>query len=258
MGELEIPGYMEFFGDDYLGAYRETISPENAILEVAFVQRVLGLSVGQEVLDLCCGHGRHAVLLAKAGLTMTGLDLSKGYLKQAALNAAAAGVELELVYSDMRQVPFVSRFDAVINLFTSFGYLGGYLGSDAEDMRVLHQVSNALKPGGKFLIDLINKDWVVANNLVDERKVDPNGTVYQEHRELDLVRSRIQNSFIVTTPDGSTRHSDGLTIRLYTLVEITDMLAEAGLTFQSAYGGYDAEPYNVGTRRMIMVAEKQS
>ena len=252
MGDLEIPGYMEFFGNDYLGAYRETISPENAVLEATFVQRVLGLSADDEVLDLCCGHGRHAVLLAKAGLTMTGLDLSAQYLEQAASNAEAAGVELELVCSDMRQVPFEGRFDAVINLFTSFGYLD----SDAEDMKVLHQVSKALKPGGTFLIDLINRDWVVANNLVDERKVDPNGTVYQEHRELDLERGLIQNSFIVTTPDGSTRHSDGLTIRLYTLVEITDMLAEAGLTFQSAYDGYDLERYHVGTRRMIVMAGK--
>ncbi len=252
MGDLSPPSYMEFFGDDYLGAYRETISPENAVLEAAFVQRVLELSAGDHVLDLCCGHGRHAVLLAKTGLAMTGLDLSEGYLKQAALNAASAGVDLKLVCSDMRRVPFEGRFDAVVNLFTSFGYLN----SDAENMKVLRQVSKALKPGGTFLLDLINRDWVVSNNLEDERKVNPNGTVYQEHRELDLAKGRIQNSFIVTTPDGSTRYSDGLTIRLYTLTEIMDMLAEAGLTFQSTYGGYDAEPYTTNTRRMIVLAKK--
>lgn len=247
-------GYMEFFGDDYLGAYRETISPENAVSEAAFVQNVLGLSAGDEVLDLCCGHGRHAVLLAKAGFKVTGLDLSAQYLEQAAKNSASAGVELELVHSDMREIPFDSRFDAVVNLFTSFGYLGGYLESDAEDMKVLHQVSKALKPGGKLLIDLINRDWVVANNLVDERKVHPNGTMYQEHRELDLANGRIQNSFVVTTPDGRSHHSDGLTIRLYTLSELTDMLADAGLVFEAAYGGYESEPYTAETRRMIVVA----
>ena len=171
MRDLEIPGYMEFFGDDYLGAYRETIAPENAALEAAFVQRALDLSPGAEVLDLCCGHGRHAVLLAKAGLTMTGLDLSEQYLEQAALNAVAAGVGLELVHSDMRQVPFEGRFDAVVNLFTSFGYLN----SDEEDMKVLHQVSKVLKPGGRFLIDLINREWVVSNYVQDERKTVPEG-----------------------------------------------------------------------------------
>jgi SAM-dependent methyltransferase len=252
MPDLETPDYMEFFGDDYLGAYREAIAPENAVLEAAFIHRVLALPPGAEVLDLCCGHGRHAVLLAKDGLTMTGLDLSKAYLEQASLNATAAGVELELVCSDMRQVPFTGMFDAVVNLFTSFGYLN----SDEEDMKVLHQVSKALKLDGAFLIDLINREWVVSNYVQDERKAVPNGTVYQEHRELDLVHSRIQNSFTVTTPDGATHHSDGLTIRLYTLTELVHMLAEAGLAFQAIYGGYESEPYTLETRRMIVVAKK--
>lgn len=252
MADLEIPGYMEFFGDDYLGAYRETISPENTVLEAAFVQRALELPPGAELLDLCCGHGRHAVLLALAGFKVTGLDLSGQYLEQAALNAAEAGVELELVHSDMRQVPYLDRFDAVINLFTSFGYLN----SDDEDMVVLHQVAKALKPGGRFLIDLINRDWVVSNFIPEEERGNPDGTRYLARRELDLLHSRIQNSFVVTTPDGATRHLNGLTIRLYTLTEMSRMLAEAGLGFQTVYGGYESEPYSIETRRMIVVAAK--
>ena len=80
MADLPSPSYMEFFGDDYLGAYRETISPENAVVESAFVHRVLQLRRDAEVLDLCCGHGRHAVILALTGLRVTGLDLSEAYL----------------------------------------------------------------------------------------------------------------------------------------------------------------------------------
>jgi SAM-dependent methyltransferase len=252
MADLDVPGYMEFFGDDYLGAYRETITPENAAVETAFVQKVLGVPPGAEILDLCCGHARHAVLLAKTGFKVTGLDLSQQYLDQAAMNAALAGVALELVHSDMRQLPFEARFDAVVNLFTSFGYLD----SGDEDMKVLHEVSKALKPGGRFLIDLINWDWVVANNLVDERKVHPNGTVYQEHRELNLVRGTIHNSFVVTTPDGISYPSDGLTIRLYTLAELTGMLTDAGFAFEVVYGGYESEPYSNDSRRMIVMASK--
>ena len=70
------------------------------------------------------------------------------------------------------------------------------------------------------------------------------------------MRSRIQNSFTVMTPDGSTHHSDGLTIRLYTLTELTRMLVQAGMAFQAVYGGYDSEAYSIETRRMIVVAAK--
>ena len=90
MGDSEVNSYMEFFGDDYLGAYHETISVENTLIETEFVQQVLRLPAGSEVLDLCCGHGRHSVLLANAGLNMTGLDLSEQYLKQAASYAKSA------------------------------------------------------------------------------------------------------------------------------------------------------------------------
>ena len=164
----------------------------------------------------------------------------------------SVGIEQELVHSDMREIPFDSRFDAVINLFTSFGYLS----SDSEDVKVLKQVTKALKPDGRFLIDLINRDWVVKNNLEEERKTAPNGTVYQEHRELDLVNGRIQNSFTVTTPDGETYNSDGLTIRLYTLGELTSMLAAVGLNTEAVYGGYELQSYNNEARRMIILAVK--
>ncbi len=252
MTDLPVPSYMEFFGDDYLGAYRETISPENAMVESAFVHRVLQLARDAEVLDLCCGHGRHAVILALTGLRVTGLDLSDVYLERAAALAAGVGVELPLVRSDMREIPFEGRFDAVINLFTSFGYLN----SDEEDMKVLHQVVKALKPGGQFLIDLINREWVVSNYVRDERKEAPNGTVYQERREIDLLTSRINNSFWVTAPDGTVHHTDGLTIRLYSLTELVRMLESAGLVYRTVYGGYELERYGVETRRMIVVADK--
>ena len=252
MVDPDVCSYMEFFGDDYLGAYHETISDENTLIEIDFVQQVLRLPVGSEVLDLCCGHGRHSVLLAQAGLKMTGLDLSERYLKQAASYAKSVGIELHLVHSDMRQIPFESQFDAVINLFTSFGYLS----SDNEDVHVLKQVSKALKPDGRFLIDLINRDWVVSNNLADERKTAPNGTVYQEHRELDLVNGRIKNTFTVTTPRGATYKSDGLTIRLYTLGELKSMLSDAGFTIKAVYGGYKSQLYNNEARRMIIVSAK--
>ena len=252
MVDPDVCSYMEFFGDDYLGAYHETISDENTLIEIGFVQQVLRLPVGSKILDLCCGHGRHSVLLAKAGLNMTGLDLSAQYLKQAASYATSMGVDLQLVHSDMRQIPFESQFDAVINLFTSFGYLS----SDNEDGHVLKQVSKALKPNGRFLIDLINRDWVISNNLEEERKIAPNGTVYQEHRKLDLMNGRIKNSFTVTTPGGATHKSNGLTIRLYALGELKDMLSDAGLTIEAVYGGYKAQPYNNEARRMIVVSAK--
>ena len=121
--EASSPWYVSFFGDDYLDAYGHLLTEERAQREVAFVEDALGLVPSSSVLDLCCGTGRHAVLLAKRGFQVTAQDLSESYLARASRAAEAAGVGLSVAHSDMRSIPFEASFDAVINMFTAFGYL---------------------------------------------------------------------------------------------------------------------------------------
>ena len=153
MAQPSLPWYQEFFREDFVKAYRNRLTEESAVQEVAFVEQILGLNSGQKVLDLCCGYGRHSIILVRHGFRVTGQDLSAAFLEQAQQSAEAEGLSLEVVLSDMRQIPFEEHFDAVINIFTSFGYLE----SEEEDMQVLYQVAKALKPGGRLLMDMINR-----------------------------------------------------------------------------------------------------
>ncbi|HEU0073388.1 MAG TPA: class I SAM-dependent methyltransferase [Dehalococcoidia bacterium] len=247
------PWYESFFGQDYLDVYGSSFTRQRAETEAGFAIGVLGLTAGAEVLDLCCGQGRHAVELAKHGCAVTALDLSQEYLELANEAAREAGVALETVRADMREIPFSDRFDAVVNMFSSFGYLE----SEAEDARVLEAIRRALKPGGVALLDLLNRDWVVANYETEDSHTDPDGTLYLEHRRLDLETSRNHVSFTVVAPDGSRREVDGHHIRLYTLREVRGMLdATTGLVYEGAHGGYAGEPYGIDTRRMIVVARR--
>lgn len=253
MSPSEIPWYESFFGADYLSVYGHVFSPERAEKEAAFVRRVLGLGPGDRVLDLCCGQGRHAVLLARYGLRVAAQDLSAEYLDMARQHAVSTGIELETAQSDMRQVAFKGAFDAVINMFTAFGYLE----SEEEDIKVLAQVQKALKPGGKLLLDTLNREWVVSNYIQNDWRTSEDGTIYLEHRELDLTTSRNHVSFTIISPDGTCRQSGGHHIRLYTLTEMIGMLKQTGLELVEVYGGFDGEPYSVDSRRMIVVAHKK-
>ena len=246
------PWYESFFGQDYLDVYGYQFTAERAGLEAGFAIKVLGLKPGDRVLDLCSGQGRHAVPLAAAGLHVTALDFSREYLDLASEAAKAAGVQIETVHADMRDIPFEDHFDAMINMFSSFGYLE----SEAEDARVLDAVRCSLRPGGVALLDLLNRDWVIANYETEDSHTDPDGTLYLEHRRLDLETSRNHVSFTVVSPDGTRREVDGHHIRLYTLREVRGMLAGAGLIYEGVHGGYEAEPYGIETRRMIVVARR--
>src|SRR5271170_7033063 len=98
--------YVNFFGEDYLNIYRHTLTAERTEKEVAFAEQKLALNAGARVLDLCCGPGRHSVLLAKRGYKVTGLDLSESYLGLARPGATDSKVGFDTVSADMREIPF--------------------------------------------------------------------------------------------------------------------------------------------------------
>jgi SAM-dependent methyltransferase len=154
----------------------------------------------------------------------------------------------------MRFIPFEGRFDAIVNMYSSFGYLE----SEAEDAKVLDAVVGALKPGGRVLFDLLNREWVVHNNGPADWHTGPDGTLYLEKRDLDLAASRNHVTFTAIEADGTRRDMGGHHIRLYTLREIIGGLDAAGLEYAAVYGGYAGEPYSPDTRRMLVVAHKAS
>ncbi|MGH7841929.1 MAG: class I SAM-dependent methyltransferase [Candidatus Binataceae bacterium] len=244
--------YVDFFRDDYLEVYAHLFTAERAETEAAFVAQALEIKPGARVLDLCCGPGRHSIPLAQRGFQVTGLDLNPTYLEAAQRSARAANLTLETVAADMREIPFQASFDAVVNMYSSFGYLD----SEAEDARVLQAVARASKPGGRLLLDMLNREWAVANYIPHDWHAGADGTLYIERRELDLATSRMHVSFTIVDPDGGRRDSVGHHIRLYSLTETTRMLEHAGLRVTGVFGGFEGETYAIATRRMIICAQK--
>ena len=150
--------------------------------EAAFLWRALGLKRGAEVLDVCCGTGRHALRLARRGATVTGLDATASYLAKARRDAKKRGLAVRLVRGDMARLPasFTGRFDAVYNVWTSFGYAL----DPREDLRILKGMARALKPGGRLLLDLLDSAWLQKNYKPHQVVRRPDGSYRQEQTEL--------------------------------------------------------------------------
>ncbi len=116
------PWWESFFGPDYLKQYEHAL-PRTA-QEVEGLERILHLRKASRILDLACGAGRHAIELARRGYQVTGYDLSEDLVRRARADAKRAKVKVSFVRGDMRELDFRGRFDAVINMFSSFGYFG--------------------------------------------------------------------------------------------------------------------------------------
>ncbi len=246
--------YKTFYDEHYLKEYAGGLTNERTQREVDFINSTLNLpqtAEGARILDLCCGHGRHTVELAAAGYSMVGQDLSATFLDLAKDAAAARDLQIQFVHSDMREIPFNGEFDAVINMFTAFGYF-----DDVENQKVLNAVARALKLGGKFLIDLLNAPRIIRDWLVQSWDELSDGTVVLTQRDYNLLTGNNEERRTYIAPDGSKREVD-LTWRMYFYPELTRMLNRAGLAPIQVFGGFDGSEYTLDSSRMIILAEKQ-
>lgn len=242
--------WRKYFSDDYLRLYKHDEGESSR--EAAAVIRMLQLEPGQKILDLACGFGRHSIVLAERGFSVTGYDLSESFLKKARDLADSLAVGLELTRGDMRDIPYEGEFDAVINMFTAFGFFE----NEEEDLKVLMGVYKALKPGGQFLMDVVNREYALTQTL-RRRWTQENGMYMLEERFFDYFRSRMElvNKLILTT--GEIKEAT-YSIRLYTLTEMLDLFNAAGLVLTDVYGDFGGDFYNADSPRMILVASKEA
>ena len=134
--------FTSFFDAAYVAQLREEKPPAQTRREVDFLLRALRPAPGARILDVPCGYGRHAAALAGRGFQVVGVDLSRAMIAEARRRFAGRP-RLTFVRGDMRRITFDREFDAVVNLYTSFGYF-----TPAQNQAVLRRLARALRPGG--------------------------------------------------------------------------------------------------------------
>jgi ubiquinone/menaquinone biosynthesis C-methylase UbiE len=239
--------YEQSFGEDYLIVYKHR-DIQGALSEVQKMAQWLNLQQGAKIFDLCCGMGRHSLALADLGYNVTGMDLSEVLLNEA--NRLDPNGKVRFFKGDMRQIPLMDEFDAVVNLFTSFGYFT----DDAENEQVLHEMSRLLKQNGKFIIDFLNPAYVEAHLVPQSRRQEGKLEIV-ENRSIEdgYVRKRI----IISEAGKKERHYLEQ-VKLVRLAEFQRMLKASGLELDHVFGHYDGTPYDEQhSPRLIMVGSKR-
>jgi SAM-dependent methyltransferase len=232
--------------DSPLLRQRDDIQPT-----VEFISTELALPTDARILDLCCGPGRYAVELAQRGFDVVGLDINAQYIALARQLAEREGVQATFQTGDMREIPFESHFDAIINVGTSFGFFD----REVENRRVIETVAKALKPGGIFLLEMANRDYYLKNFTAKDWRRLEDGRLLVIEREFDYVQSRIDAVFEKVGPEGFERWSHSW--RAYTLAEVVGMLEQVGLALSRVYGGWEGSPYGVDSPRMLITSERK-
>ena len=218
-----------------------------------------GIKPGSQLLDLNCGIGRHAVELARLGYRVTGVDFAPAYIERAKQLAKEKRVGTKVVFRvvDTRQVAQTlagATFDAVLNLFTSFGYY-----DDQTNLKILHGARQLVRRDALFLIDIGNRDQM-AQDLVHPhtfiRREDL--LILVEHKLLqETARLNSTWTFLREVPKQRYQMEGQVLIdqRIYNLHELIEIFAQAKWRFVGAFGGFDLKPFQLSARRIVAVFE---
>jgi SAM-dependent methyltransferase len=253
MGDVtrEPEWFESFFGTDYFEIYRDVLVPEATAAEVEGIVSLLGLPAGARVLDLACGHGRHAIPLAERGYDVTGYDLSDTMLAQARADGAARGVAVRWLRGDLRALDFAAAFDAAINVFTAFGYFA----DPEDDLETLRRVRRALVPGGRFLLETLHRDGLLARFRPRVEYTTSGGAQVTRDYVWDLARNVIDERVALVRPDG-TRAEYATSVRMRSLHEWIALVRSAGLEPVAWYGGLDGGPLRLDSRRLVLISAR--
>lgn len=232
--------YKEWFGTRYytlLYGHRDQHDAQHWV--TAILQR-LQLRPGQALLDLGCGRGRHAAGFARAGVDVTGIDLSEASIRE----ARAFVPQAHFFVHDMREPFATGRFDAVVCLFTSLGYSG----SREDDQRALDNAALALRPGGWLVLDLLNGAYV-RHALVGMECLFEKGVRFTIDRcvEGDDIVKRID------VDDHGEVHHFTERVHAWSATEVLGLVKHAGLVPDEPTAGPDPAPFDPERSPRIVV-----
>jgi SAM-dependent methyltransferase len=244
--------FEEIFDEDYLRTL-PFLTPQATQREASFVADSLALRPGHQVLDLGCGYGRHAMELAARGYHVVGLDLSLPLLIRGADEAQRRGLNINFVHGDMRELTFDAQFDGAYCVFSTFGYF-----DDETNKRVAQNLCRALKPGGRLVLDVLNRDYVIGD-LPTRVWWEGDGCVVLEEVDFNYFSSRVISNRSVVFEDGRQLEQE-ITMRAYSLHELGKLLHSAGFRVIEVSGGLATRGRFFGhdSKQIIVVAEKRA
>lgn len=262
--ESEIKWWKNTFDQKYLDTYIDTefIAPKQTEVQINFLVEKLNLKKGVRILDLACGYGRHSIPLAELGFQVTCLDYSSFLLEKARSETKKKKLHIAFIQGDMREIRFENEFDAVISMFTSFGYFE----TKEEEKELLQKIYQSLKIDGVLLLDL-------NNSLRTVQRIKRLGNLNQDNNSYSLTSTNIlSNSLEVNTKQTLSqdeskwtiertwintvgeKQSYEIVINLFSRKELEQILTDVGFGSTQAYGDFEGTEFKIDSPRLILVA----
>jgi SAM-dependent methyltransferase len=221
----------------------------SATAEVDKIEKLLQIEEHARILDLCCGNGRHSLELSARGFDVTGVDRTAAYIERARSEADKRGLDAAFVVDDMRAYCAPNRFDIVLNLFGSFGYFE----DPDDDRKVVENMVASLRPGGRFLIETMGKE-ILARDFQARDWDEVGDLLILSEKAIGQNWGSVETRWIVMR--GTERIEHRVSVRSYSAVELSSLLAACGFSEVRVYGSLDGIEYDQAAQRLVVVGRK--
>lgn len=219
-----------------LGRYDTTLD------DAANTMTLLGLEPGARVLDAACGFGRFAAALAEHGCDVVGVDIAPSAIAEARRRRP----ELRFVLGDLTRPLELGEFDAIVNVFSSFGYCE----TVEDEMRILRNWHAALRPGGRLLMELSDLERARHRLPLDGSTIVRDGEDgVKEHLSVEWETGMLRCRYVLRDEELT------IVMRVYERADLERMLGEAGFRDIEGYGGFDGHPKEPDDR-LVLVASR--
>jgi cyclopropane fatty-acyl-phospholipid synthase-like methyltransferase len=236
-----------FNTEEYLNVYQHH-NESDAEVHIKLILENVEISSHAKILDMACGAGRHAIILARKDFNVTAVDLSENLISIAEQSAQNENLKINFVQSDIRKYETNDKFDLIVNLFTSFGYFE----SDEENFAILQKAYDLLVEDGYFVLDFFNSHFL-QQNLVECSEESLGGAEIHQYRKIK--DKRVTKKIVITKNGNLSTYEES--VRMFTKDELVKAIQNIGFDIYKTFGDFLGNEYDIlNSPRLIMICKK--
>ncbi|MGZ8559800.1 MAG: SAM-dependent methyltransferase [Chitinophagaceae bacterium] len=239
-----------YFDGYYKDIWRSLIPAELTVKETDFMLQNFNLLPGNNVLDLMCGYGRHALALAKKGIKVTAVDNLDEYINEIIETAGKDNLAIKGIKTDILEYEADEIFDLALCMGNSLCFFDRH-----DTLKILKMIAANLKPGGHFLINTWMIAEIVFKNFHEKSWSHIGELKFITESKYQLLPSRIETEHLILATDGKTETKKAVDY-IYSIAEMELMLQEAGFVMKEIYSIPGRKKFTLGEPRAYIVAEK--
>lgn len=239
-----------FFQGSYKELWKKIIPPGLTEAECDFIEEITGIKPGENVLDIMCGYGRHALQLGRRGYRVFAFDNVPDYVAEINLAAEKEALDVKAIKAGALEVELPETYKAAILMGNSFAFF-----TKADTIFLLKKIAAHLDEGGMMIINSYMIAEIAMRHFKQKEWSEIDGYKYLMNYTFHFHPSRIESEHTVIMPDGKIEELKGIDY-IFSINELEEMFTESGFQLTDIFATPRKRKFKMGDNVSYLVIQK--